>query len=235
MSEGPAVTAALREADEWIELVDTWREPPDIGVEPREAAVVRFFDPAADLTERMERWGFRPGRLDLSDVALFGAGLAKAESDAWRLDTEHIATQAYSERRFLLGDRLLHWAVPWLRAAEATEPVRALASQQILLGLGERHRPAPLLADGEGITAPGEDSYGPLDAPGSPAEALLSVWSGLVLAGTRRRAEPDTLAGDYRAAARHWAQLADTYPGSARLWRDLGIRASRTATELEQR
>lgn len=185
----------------------------------------------------MGQWGFAPGDLGLSDIALFGAGLAKAEADAWEADNEHIATQAYSTRRFLLGDRLLHWAVPWLRAVEDFEPIKALAAQLTLLAFGELHRPAPLLADGEGITAPGEDSYGPLDVDEPLAERLQSVWSGQVLTGSKLRAvlagePPADLHDSYHAAGLHWQRMADSYPGSARLWRDLSVRAERTAEEL---
>ena len=180
----------------------------------------------------MASWGFEPGDLTLSDVALFAAGLARAEGDAWRRDDEHIATRAYAERRFLLGDRILHWAVPWLRAAEQIDAVSALASQQVLLGLGEQHRPAPLLADGEGITAPGEDSYGPVEVDAPLPVRLESVWSGQVLAGADRVADPSTLSGSFEAAAEHWSELAATYAGTARLWRDLSRRAARTAEEL---
>lgn len=239
MSYRPAVAAALREADQWIELVDTWRDPPDLGVTPSETAVVRFFDASDDLRRRMKQWGYPPGNLSLSDLSLFAAGLAKSEADAWRLDNEHIATQAYTARRFLLSDRILHWSIPWLRAAEQAEALPALASQQLLLGLGERHRPAPLLADGEGITVPGEDSYGPIDVEGEPADHLLSVWSGQVLVGPNRGAVangrlPHDLAESYRETSEHWAHLAATYPGSARLWRDLSRRAARTARELAE-
>lgn len=235
MNQPPAAASADSEADQWIELVDMWRHPTDLLVVPREADVVRFFDPADDLRARMDQWGYAPGDLTLSDLALFSAGLAKAEADAWRLGNEHIATQAYSARRFLLGDRILHWAIPWLRAAEAVDPVPALLTQQFLLGLGQRHRPAPLLADGEGITAPGEDSYGPVDIDEPLHERLRSVWSGQVLAGSldlqlRNRVK---LAATYAEAAADWRVLAETYPGSARLWRDLGRRAARTAEELD--
>ena len=185
----------------------------------------------------MSEWSYSPGNLSLSDLALFAAGLAKAEADAWELDNEHIATQAYAARRFLLGDRVLHWAIPWLRAVEDFEPIKALASQLTLLAFGELHRPAPLLADGEGITAPGEDSYGPVESDGVLTERLLSLWSGQVLGGARRSQVeqgdlPADLADSYHAAELHWQRMADSYPGSARLWRDLGVRAKRTAKEL---
>lgn len=186
----------------------------------------------------MRQWGYQPRDLRLSDIALFAAGLARAEAEAWELGNEHIATQAYSERRFLLGDRILHWAIPWLRAAESTKTVAALASQQLLLSLGEQHRPAPLLADGEGLTAPGEDSYGSIEITAPLRERLLSVWSGQVLAGALRNSVeagelPGGLADSYGAATEHWQRMADSYPGSARLWRDLSLRAAQTAEELD--
>ncbi len=237
MSDRPAAEAARNEATQWIELVDTWRRPPQIGVDPAEAAVVRFYDPTDDLHRRMAQWGYEPGDLSLSDLALFAAGLAKAEAEAWQLDNEHIATQAYAARRFLLGDRILHWAIPWLRAVEPVEPIRALAAQLSLLGMAESHRPAPLLVDGEGLTAPGEDSLGPVEVDAPLSERLLSVWSGQVLTlDLRQEVErghlPEGLADTYAAASVHWQDVAGSHPGSARLWRDLSRRAARTAEEL---
>lgn len=66
-----------------------------------------------------------------------------------------------------------------------------------LLEMGDRLRPAPLLTGDEGMHPPGEDSFGPL-------EVDLRVDLG----------EPQ-----------RWAELADSHPGTARLWRDLGRRA----------
>lgn len=68
-----------------------------------------------------------------------------------------------------------------------------------LLSLGDRLRVAPLLTGDEGIHPPGEDSYGPLGT------ALL-----LELGPPER-----------------WIRLQASHPGTARLWRDLAVRARR--------
>lgn len=67
-----------------------------------------------------------------------------------------------------------------------------------MLDLGDRLRPAPLLTGDEGLHPPGEDSYGP---PGM----LLAIDLG---------------------PADRWTRLADAHQGTARLWRDLAVRAS---------
>lgn len=66
-----------------------------------------------------------------------------------------------------------------------------------MLALGDRLRPAPLLTGDEGLHPPGEDSYGPHDM---------------------------RLAVDLGPADR-WTDLALSHPGTARLWRDLAVRA----------
>lgn len=66
-----------------------------------------------------------------------------------------------------------------------------------LLALGDRLRVAPLLTGDEGIHPPGEDSFGPLGT------ALCLEL------GPRER----------------WIGLQEAHPGTARLWRDLAIRA----------
>lgn len=66
-----------------------------------------------------------------------------------------------------------------------------------LLALGDRLRPAPLLTGDEGIHPPGEDSYG-------PRTSRLRVALG---------------------PAARWSELAGDHPGTARLWRDLAVRA----------
>jgi hypothetical protein len=68
-----------------------------------------------------------------------------------------------------------------------------------LLALGDRLRVAPLLTGDEGIHPPGEDSYGPR--------------------GTALRIE--------LGPPERWIGLQESHPGSARLWRDLALRACR--------
>lgn len=68
-----------------------------------------------------------------------------------------------------------------------------------LLVLGDRLRVAPLLTGDEGIHPPGEDSFGPVGTP-----LRLDI-------GPPQR----------------WLGLQDAHPGTARLWRDLAVRARR--------
>lgn len=68
-----------------------------------------------------------------------------------------------------------------------------------LLALGDRLRVAPLLTGDEGIHPPGEDSFGP-----------RATVLGLELGPPER-----------------WIGLQVAHPGTARLWRDLAVRARR--------
>jgi hypothetical protein len=68
-----------------------------------------------------------------------------------------------------------------------------------VLALGDRLRVAPLLTGDEGLHPPGEDSYGPLGM-------VLRVDLG---------------------SPERWVGLQQNHPGSARLWRDLAVRARR--------
>ena len=243
----PAATGAAGEAGLWSELAG-WVPAGWHDVEPTEAAVVVLFDPAADLTRRSSAWGHRLPDASVSSLASFGAGLAMAEADAWEQDAPHVATRAYAERRFLLGDRLLHWAVPWLDAVGRCYPEHrgdAHRCRDLLLVLGDRLRPAPDLGAVEGMTPPGEDSFGPVAQTASLERWLRSVWSGVVVLDatvrsmTGGRAELD-LAGPGRTdaamlftvAAARWSGLAASHPGSARLWCDLSARAATTARLL---
>ncbi len=256
-----AAEAAEIEALVWMEVAAAF---PPAGEEelwadlaPSEAAVVGFFDPREDLERRARAWGHRLPRGDLADVARFAAGLAQAEADAWRDGRRQVATRAYAERRYLLGDRILHWAVPWLDAVARCYPElgsRAGATRDRLLRIGDRHRPAPALAGSEGLVVPGFDGYGPLQVAASRHQLLLSLWSGTVLLGRylrevsggvvagrdRTRGWMDTtsgrraLQGAFTAAARRWESYVDAHPGSSQLWRDLAHRAQRTARLLQQ-
>ncbi len=227
-----------------------WEDLP-----PVEAAVVRFHDPRDDLIRRATEWGHVPAPNQLGELALFAAGLARAESDAWAGDRPQTATRAVEARRFLVGDRLMHWVVPWLDAAGRCYPDEretAHRARDVLLDLGERLRVAPSLAGAEGLTLPGEDSYGPRRYPAAAGEWPLSLWSGLVILRAtlgsmrnepleRRRLENGWLADPgfrrdlrtlYEVAAARWSSLAGRYPGTARLWSDLSARARRTAAAL---
>ena len=255
-----AAQAASAEAVLWADLTQQWapaRHPAlwdDLP--PTEAAVVRYHQPDDDLERRARYWGYEFGERDLADLCRLGAALAKAEAEAWERDEPHIATRAYADRRFLLGDRLLHWAVPWLEAAGRCHPPErstAEPARLVLLELGDRLRPAPVLTDGtEGLFAPGEDSYGPVEPPAPLSDFMLSVWSGRVVmkatldsVGGREQPTREVPAGwldepemcaflrvMYEVAAPRWERVADEHPGSARLWLDLAERARRTASLL---
>jgi hypothetical protein len=256
-----ATAAAAAEAVVWIELTREWTPARHPGLwddlPPTESDVVRYYQPDQDLERRARYWGYEFGDRDLADLCRLGAALANAEAEAWEQDEPHIATRAYADRRFLLGDRLLHWSVPWLDAAARCHPEEreiAEPARLRLLELGDRLRPAPALTAGaEGLFAPGEDSYGPAEPPVSAADYLLSVWSGRVV----MKATLDSLGGTslpdrkvpaewltqadrrqllqvmYEVAAPRWQRLALEHPGSARLWLDLADRAAATSRLLQ--
>lgn len=255
-----AATAARAEAAQWASVAAEWVSDrhPDLWADlpPTEQHVVRYYQPGADLAGRAGRWGYELTSGDLSDICRFGAALAATEAGAWEDDDPSIATRAYEDRRHLLGDRLLHWAIPWFDAAGRCHPDErepAEASERTLLEIGDRLRPAPALSTGlEGLFVPGEDSYGPLERPAPLPDFVLSVWSGRVvmqatlesLAGEPlgRRAvpadwptDPDKaplLATTFAVTSPRWRRLAATHPGSARLWLDLAARAEMTAALL---
>ncbi len=203
-----AASAARAEAAAWVALA---RDPATSGL--TEAGVVGVYDPRADLERRAGDWGYPLGAGDLADLCRFAAALAVAEAEAWQADEPHVATRAYEARRFLAGDRILHWAVP------ATEG----AAAERLLDLGDLLRPAPALAGGEGLYPPGEDAYGPLEAE-APAGSL---WSGAV--GIEPTAEA------YAEAVAGWRRLAAAHQGTGALWLALAARAERTAARLRSR
>lgn len=255
-----AAAAATAEAAVWGDLAAEWvptrHDRVWADLPAREAAVVGFHQPDDDLARRGRYWGYEFTERDLADLSRLGAALARTEAEAWQGDEAHIATRAYADRRLLLGDRLLHWAVPWLEAVARCYPAErtvAAASRLTLLELGDRLRPAPSLTEGtEGLFAPGEDSYGPLEPPAPLPEFILSVWSGRVmmratldsLAETQlavravpvdwlgNPAERSQLRVTYEVAVPRWERMATEHPGSARLWRDLAQRAAATARSI---
>ena len=254
ISSEPA-SAAEQESARWIGLARRWRQFVPAELAPSEAAVVGFHDPRSDLLERAARWGYELGSGDLPDLARFAAALARAEGRAWIDDEPHIATRALEDRKFLLGDRLAHWAVPYLDAIGRCYPElreHAHADRDTLLDLGERMRPAPALVGREGVTLPGEDSFGPRCQTEATPDFLLSLWSGLVVLRatlSSMRGEPleerrlerawieepqfgADLSTLYDVAALRWDNLARSYPGTARLWFDLADRARGTAALL---
>ncbi|MDF1597677.1 MAG: hypothetical protein P1T08_16480 [Acidimicrobiia bacterium] len=256
-----ASAAAAAEAAEWMAIARAWHPGRQrsalVDLPPTEAAVVALFNPAGELAERAHSWKYEISSGDLSDLARFGAALARAESEAWATDRGHLATRAYQDRRFLLGDRILHWAIPWLDAVAHQYPTAfddAMTARRALLDLAERLRPAPALSGTEGLVVPGFDGYGPLDMDVPFEQVMLSVWSGAVLLNgyltgvfhkpVIGRALPrgwdtypgarEALESTYRSAAARWEELALSRPGSAQLWRDLANRARRTAAKLNR-
>ncbi len=249
-------TRAVDEARAWSELCDVVAPVERTVAQPAGTERdVTGHDPAQDLARRAGRWGFVFPTHGLGDLLRFAAGLASAEAEAWAEDRPHHATRAFEDRRFLVGDRMLHWAVPWLDAAgrchtELRWP--AHDGRNRLLELGDRLRIAPALTGREGLVPPGEDAFGPL-ADERPLHRVLSVLgSGIVLfpatltslRGTpvvgrevpRSWLEDARFRSDlrvvYEVAAGRWRSTAATHPGSARLWLDLAERADRTASRL---
>lgn len=119
---------------------------------------VTGFDPTADLDRRGRWWGHRFEQVTLADVLAFGVALAEVEVEAWENDDPSVATRAFADRRFLFGDRVVHWAVPLTYSVADGDGLR-----ENLLTIGDRLRPAPALTGDEGLHPPGEDSFGPLE------------------------------------------------------------------------
>lgn len=223
-----AGATARSELDRWsfvLSLVDLlasgWNGP-----QPNELAVTGH-DPAGDLSRRAASWSHALADHSLSSLLAFGAALAGAEAGAWDADDPVTATQALSDRRFLLGDRILHWAVPWLVTVGSTESewaAEAMAATEALLALGDLHRVAPVLTESEGLVPPGHDSIGAIP----DGLAVRDLAGGWLFEDHTTQVGPEP----YAAAAALWEDLADRHPGSARLWVDLAARARRSAAQL---
>ena len=225
-----AADGARDEAELWASLMDVEPSGWD-SVSPTELETVGFFDPADDLDRRAARWSHDLPDHRLGSLAAFAAGLAVAEADAWERDEPHIATRALEDRRFLVGDRIIHWAVPWLDAVAEERPVvrdEMLDHRTVLLEIGDRLRPAPALTEREGTVLDGHDAFGPLEPPGP----VGTVRGGLVLLDNGA-ADCADLAARHEAAAVRWRGLAASHPGTARLWGDLADRADATAERLD--
>ncbi len=233
-----ATEKALAEQELWVGLADHWSHEmvPRLWADrpPTEVAVVVFYDPADDLNRRAGKWGHQLPGNDLSSLASFAAGLARAEADGWETGARDIATRAYEARRFLLADRVVHWAVPWLDAvgrSHDTHRQTALADRDVLLALADEARVAPPIPGPEGIRVDGEDSYGPIDHPTPDLPGWKrSLWSGVIVL---KSDPPSELAGFFEDAANRWTQLATDHPGSAQLWIDLSQRAKRSSRLLD--
>jgi hypothetical protein len=212
----------------------------------RERDVVVYFDPAEDLERRWSEFDAGGPTPDLDGLARCARDLAEREADAWSRDIPDLAMRAYHARRNLVGDRILHWAVPWLEAVGRCYPSHretAHADRDWLLGIGDEMRVLPAFAHGEGLSLPGEDSFGPVAVREPWTAWIRSLWSGrLMLDATFRSmgCDPEDPGGDmasdlillYEASAARWRTVAGESPGSAGLWNDLAARADRTAAAL---
>lgn len=239
MPTGSDTTAAdqvFAEAESWRRIATDWSGSGSPS--PSERATIPEVDPTADLRARGDAWGFVFVTADLAELSRFAGALALAEAAAWRSGEGSRATRAYADRRFLFADRILPWAVPWLIAVAQTGPAsadRAQTTSRRLLQMAEKHRPAPELAVGEGLHLPGHDGYGPQEQPTDLSARLRSLWGGLAVADDEGVPLQGTSTAErYERAAADWLALAETHPGSARCWRDLAGRASRTADALRQ-
>lgn len=250
-----ASEASTAEAARWSELASHWSEESAEDVygdrPPTERAVVVFYDPVEDLNRRAGQWGHRFDDHTLPSLAVFAAGLARTEAEGWESGAGDLATRAYEARRFLLGDRVLHWAVPWLDTVGRCYPgyrSHAHGDRDFLLSVGDEMRVSPVMPGNEGLVLEGEDSYGPrADQAGHPLW-LKSLWSGhLLLDITLRRVsgvgpdgpvpDPGSLDGGdlsllYETAEQRWRGVAARHPGSAQIWLDLSGRAATTRAAL---
>lgn len=252
-----ASEASTAEAHRWSEVASRWGEERARELwddrPPTERAVIVFYDPVRDLAKRASNWGYELEGPDLRSLALFAAALARAEAEGWQTGTGDVATRAYEARRFLLADRILHWAVPWLDAAARWFPRfsdSARADRDFLLDLGDDMRVAPIMPGSEGLVVEGEDSYGRIGRIGDRDRWVSSLWSGYLMLwaewdsisdagrqGPSPKARLGDLAGDelavlYEVAANRWTELAERHPGSAQMWADLAERARATSRYL---
>ncbi len=234
-----ATERALAEKELWAGLADHWSHEaiPDLWADrpPTEKDTVIFYDPTEDLARRAGEWGHALKGDDLSSLALFAAGLARAEERGWEEGTPDVATQAYEARKFLMGDRIAAWAIPWLDSVSRVYPrygARANLDRDLLLRLANEARIAPALPGTEGIFIEGEDSYGPVDPGDRWPKWTESLWSGAVVFQTDRTTVRVEV---YEQAASRWTDLGAEHEGSAQLWLDLSARAAGTAARLESK
>lgn len=239
-----ATEEAAAERDFWADLSGRWTDShaPELWNDrpPTETSVVVFFDPIEDLERRARRWGHGLAGADLASLSEFAAGLASVEARSWSQDAPQTATQAYEARRFLVGDRLIHWAVPWLDSVGRCFPMHRLAAhddRDRLLEIAETMRVAPATASREGLYMEGEDSFGPMEIPASDMW-FRSLWSGDLIFDTTLGSMSEAATSDltvlYEVSAGRWDGFAERYPGSAQIWLDLSERAVRTAQFAQQ-
>lgn len=213
-----AAASAREEAKEWMFIANIGDLLQQYAVPSATEVAVTGFDPSEDLDRRTSGWFHRLPDHTVASIARFAAGLASAEAEAWETYDPSVATRALSDRRFLLSDRMMHWAVPWtvsFGSLDLESGPEAVAVVERLLALGDQHRVAPALTGTEGLYPPGHDSIGPLQAELDTTTVLCGWFFG---AGVVE-------ASAFDAAAALWTDLADRHPGSARLWLDYAERA----------
>lgn len=238
---------SFTEARRWRDLAERWipDRMPRIWDDrpPTEKAVVVYHDPIEDLLNKARRWELVLEDGSLPTLALFAAELAASEGRHWGAGDGDLATRAYEARRFLVGDRIVHWAVPWLDAVGRCYPDTredAHADRDFLLGVSDEMRIEPLVPGREGLVIEGEDAFGRIEMVDGIDRWLSSLWSGHVMLGATwasLRSEADEpsngeLALLYEVAARRWREIAERHPGSAQIWVDLAARATRTSNLL---
>lgn len=235
------------EARYWSGIAKRWarQEAPAIWEDrpPTEKAVIRYFDPVEDLAGKARRSGYRLEDATLPSLALFAAELAESEGHHWANGDADLATRSYEARRFLVGDRIIHWAVPWLDAVgRCYHDFRedAHADRDVVLEIADEMRVEPVVPGQEGLVLEGEDVFGRTEPMDQTEGWLASLWSGhLMLDATwaSLRSEGHEPASEalsllYEAAASRWRGVAGRHAGSAQIWLDLSTRASRTADLL---
>ena len=241
---------SLAEARRWAGLAKRWsREEADVLWDdrpPTERDVIRYFDPIEDLAEKARRSGYQLEDPSLPSLAGFAGDLADSEGRHWRDGDADLATRAYEARRFLVGDRIIHWAVPWLDAVGRCYPgfrEDAHGDRDFLLEVADEMRVEPLLPGREGLVVEGEDTFGRIQLVDGLSQWLRSLWSGhLMLEATRASLRSEgtdpslqTLALLYEVSASRWLGVAERHSGSAQIWTDLAARAQGTAQLLANR
>lgn len=237
------------EARRWNGLAKRWTqdETPAIWEDrpPTEKAVIRYFDPVEDLEEKASRSNYELEDTSLPSLARFAAELADSEGRHWASGDADLATRAYEARRFLVGDRIIHWAVPWLDAVGRCYPdlrEDAHRDRDFLLEVADEMRVEPVMPGQEGLVLEGEDAFGRIELIDDKARWLSSLWSGhLILKATweslrSEGGEPtiEEMSLLYEAAASRWRGVARRHAGSAQIWSDLAARAGRTADLLSK-
>lgn len=241
---------SFAEARHWSGLAKRWAQEEAHAMwedrPPTEKAVIRYFDPVEDLAEKARRSGYQLEDETLSSLAGFAAELAESEGRHWENGDADLATRAFEGRRFLVGDRIIHWAVPWLDAVGRCYPgfrEPAHADRDFLLEVADEMRVDPMIPGREGLVIEGEDAFGRIELVDEMNRWLSSLWSGHLILGATwaslrsEGSEPslEELALLYEAAASRWLGVADRHPGSAQIWVDLAARASRTSELLGSR